>query len=74
MASLLTEMPTVLDQREIWFTNLLLLGFDPLASEEKFSTPFSRYGHAKDGSSQLYAHSFLYSLLPNFFLVNLAAS
>lgn len=44
MASLLTEMPNALDQREVWFTHLLLLGFDPLASEEKHKITFTRYG------------------------------
>ena len=31
-----------LDNREIWFTNMLLLEFDPASSEEKFKVPFSR--------------------------------
>ena len=39
---LTTELPSVLDLREIWYTNLLLLGFDPIAMEEKFKTRFSR--------------------------------
>jgi len=42
MASLLTEMPNVLDGREVWFTHLLLLGFDPAANEEKFRIHFTR--------------------------------
>lgn len=45
MASLLTEMPNVLDGREVWFTHLLLLGFDPAANEEKFRIHFTRFGH-----------------------------
>jgi len=45
MASLLTEMPNVLDGREVWFTHLLLLGFDPAANEEKFRIHFTRFVH-----------------------------
>ena len=51
MASLLTEMPNVLDVREVMFTNLLLLGFDPAASEEKFKIHFSRYLHGNTAIS-----------------------
>ncbi|XP_032228534.2 mucin-12 [Nematostella vectensis] len=35
-------MPNPLDTREIFFTNLLLLGFDPDAMEAKESIPFNR--------------------------------
>ena len=38
----LTETPAALDMKEIWFTNMLLLGFDPLAQEEKHKLPFNR--------------------------------
>ena len=38
----LTEVPAALDMKEIWFTNMLLLGFDPLAQEEKHKLPFNR--------------------------------
>ncbi len=48
MASLLTEMPSVLDQREVWFTHLLLLGFDPVASEEKYKVTFTRYSNRSE--------------------------
>ena len=36
-------MPNPLDTREICFTNLLLLGFEPGAMETKFRIPFNRY-------------------------------
>lgn len=36
-------MPNPLDTREIFFTNLLLLGFEPGAMEAKFRIPFNRY-------------------------------
>lgn len=42
MASLLTEIPDVLDMRELWLSNMLLLGFDPIACEEKYKLPFTR--------------------------------
>lgn len=42
---MLTEMPQVLDLRQIWFTNLLLLGFDPVGQEDKTKVRFSRYAH-----------------------------
>lgn len=38
----LTEVPAALDMKEIWFTNMLLLGFNPLAQEEKHKLPFNR--------------------------------
>ena len=53
MASLLTEMPNVLDVREVWFTHLLLLGFDPAASEEKSKIHFSRYLQCTTETPQL---------------------
>lgn len=43
--SMLTEMPQVLDLRQIWFTNLLLLGFDPVSQEDKTKVRFSRCAH-----------------------------
>ena len=37
-----TEIPNGLNSHEIWFTNLLLLGFDPLFQEHKHNLKFSR--------------------------------
>lgn len=36
------EESTVLNLREIWYTNMLLLGFNPLAAEKKHKIPFNR--------------------------------
>lgn len=36
-------MPDPLDLREVTFTNLLLLGFNPEANEAQYRIPFTRY-------------------------------
>ena len=37
------EAAGVLEPRQVWFTNLLLLGFDPVAQEEKTKVHFCKY-------------------------------
>ena len=39
------EMAQVLDLRQVWFTDLLLLGFDPVAQEDKTKVRFCRCPH-----------------------------
>ena len=41
--SVSTEMPQSLDQRKIWFTNLLMLGFDHIAQEDKTKVHFCKF-------------------------------
>ena len=44
IASVLTSNDwNPLDLKEIFFTNLLLLGFDPGAEEAKYRIPFNRF-------------------------------
>ncbi|KAL5482190.1 hypothetical protein EMCRGX_G022485 [Ephydatia muelleri] len=64
MASLLTEIPDVLDMREIWLTNMLLLGFDPITCEEKYKIPFTRdmFVHINKKGMEVAMH-FLFSKL-----------
>ena len=38
----MSTMDDVLDIREIWFTNMLLLGFDPLQEETKHKISFHK--------------------------------
>lgn len=43
--ALTTDMQQVLDQRQVWFTNLLLLGFDTVAQEKKTKVNFCRFAY-----------------------------
>lgn len=43
MANVGVEVPRFSKEyREVWFTNMLVLGFDPAASEEKFKVTFQK--------------------------------
>jgi HAUS augmin-like complex subunit 6 len=53
-----TEIPQSLDQRQIWFTNLLMLGFDPIAQEDKTKVRFCKemFGHINKKGMEVTLH------------------
>ncbi|CAI8048315.1 HAUS augmin-like complex subunit 6, partial [Geodia barretti] len=56
--SVSTEMPQSLDQRKIWFTNLLMLGFDHIAQEDKTKVHFCKemFGHINKKGTEVILH------------------
>ena len=52
------------EYREVWFTNMLVLGFDPAATEDKLKVTFQKdmFVHINKKGSEIVLH-FLFSRL-----------
>lgn len=64
MVSLLESRPAVLDLREVWFSNMHVLGLNPAVCEDKYKVAFSRdmFEHINKKGSEAVLH-FLFSVL-----------